>query len=55
MDFPLCVHAENMSLFHWVRRELHACFDFIIHEPPPHEMLTLIDGLEQTHGVQNVL
>ncbi|MBE7618083.1 hypothetical protein K6L44_16715 [Gluconacetobacter entanii] len=48
MKFSLYVQTENLSLFHWVRRELHACFDFIMHEPPPEEMLDLLDDPDST-------
>lgn len=47
MKFSFHVQAENLSLFHWVRRELHACFDFIMHEPPPAEMLDLLDSSDR--------
>ena len=46
MKFSLYTQTENQPLFHWVRRELHECFDFIMHEPPPDEILALLEGAD---------
>ena len=46
MKFSLYTQTENQPLFHWVRRELHECFDFIMHEPPPDDILALLEGAD---------
>ena len=46
MEFSHYTQTENQPRFHWVRRELHDCFDFIMHDPPPDEILALLEGAD---------